>query len=177
MVWGFLISLILVVLVVVLLMGTNKQLNLVSYILLVVMYIGLSISVNRLIGVMEIKSQMSDYILEVQTALTAYSLFDSEGVVSAEEAATIALALKACCPPMSKCFRTMDFISIPYSEILPTISSDLAKGINKTLWNNIGWIVLILIVGIILIVITSKKGNNESYSDYSDYSDGGYDIE
>lgn len=177
MVWGFLISLVLVVLVVVLLEGTNKHMNLVSCIVLIVMYIGLSISVNRLIEVIEIKSQMSDYAHEMQTALATYGLFDSEGIVSAEEAATIALALKACCPPMSKCFRTMDFISIPYSEILPTISSDLAKGINKTLWNSIGWIVLILIVGIILIVITSKKSNNESYSDYGDYSDGGYDIE
>ena len=169
MILGFLISLVIVALMAVCLSGTNKNWNVVSCCIAVALFVASSIMTNKTIEVIRIKSNMSDYILSVQTMLDSYGWFDEEGTVSPQEAATIALSLKTSYPAMSKAFRVSDFVNIPYNQVLQTVSNDISKGINKTLWNRIGWTLFIWLVGTFLVYLTmekkvSRRGNARSHS-------------
>ena len=175
MILGFLISLVIVALMAVCLSGTNKNWNVVSCCIAVVLFVASSVMINKTIKVIRIKANTSDYILSVQTMLDAYGLFDEEGTVSLEEAATITLVLKTSCPAISKCFRISDFANIPYNQVLQTVSNDISQGINKTLWNSIGWTLFIWLVGIFLVYLTmrktvTRKGDYRKHSSARRYS-------
>lgn len=158
MVWGFIISLIFVTIIFgIAAKVSNKQFGVLSSIILAITFVSLAISVNKFIVACEIKSQTDDYIAEIQNTLSSFGVYGNEGQVSQQEAGALSLLLKTSFGSISNCFQSSDFVGIPYSQVLPTISADITKGVSKSIWNHLGWTVLIIVMGVLLVVITMEK--------------------
>lgn len=162
MVWGFIGGLALTGVVgFVIVSGTGKQLSILSWIVAIVMFAGLSIEVNKLINAIEGRSEVADFVNTVVGSLSGYlDSSDNTSVISYEEANQIALGCKVVLPGWGRYFRTQDFQGQNYADIPYIVSDRISKAMSRQVWNMLGWIVLTLVVGGVLIIVFSENSRS-----------------
>jgi len=158
MVWGFIIGLALTALICVLVMsGTGKQLSILSWIVAIVMFLGLSIESNKLINAISGRSEISDFVNTIVGSISECLDSDNSSVISYSEANQIALGCKMVLPGWGRYFSAQDFQGESYSDIPCIVSDRISHAMSRQVWNMVGWILLTSIVGTVLIVVFSVQ--------------------
>ena len=165
MVWGFIIGLLLTAGVCVLVSSlSGKNMSVLSWIVALALFIGLSIETNRLINAIQGRSDVADLVSTISGSIPeSFQYSDNSSVISFEEANQIALGCKMVMPTMSSDFRAQDFQGQSYSNISSIISDQINRGMSHRVWNMIGWIALTLVVGSILIAVTAGMNGGSSH--------------
>lgn len=179
MIWGIVISLLAVGLIVLCIIAfTTKEFGVISWIVTLVMFVALSFETNKLIYAIEDRSETSDFVSTIMSSLSNYlDLSEESVIISPEGANDIALGCKLLMPQWGKYFTAKDFCGRSTDDIPDIILSKIDKAMSSIVWNMVGWILLTIIVGVVLILITLKTKYRRTYSDYGDCSDGGYNID
>ena len=160
MVWGFLIALVLVVGVVFVIMAvSNKQINIVSLIVALVLWVILSFETNGLINSLSERSETTDFVNTILYSLSGYCDIENDNsVISSHEANEIALCCKLTMSSWSRYFSASDFQGKLFGEIPDIISNNVDKAMRRSVWNSVGWIVLTLLIGTVAIVLFLNVG-------------------
>lgn len=177
MVWGFIIALVLVAGICLLITSASgKKPGVVSWIVAVVLWVVLSFETNGLIRAIEGRTQMSDLVSTIIGSISGYSDYaDLSGVISSQEANQIALGCKCVMPSYGKYFRASDFQGKTYGDIPAIVSANIDMAMRRSVWNSIGWIVLTLILGIVLMVLFLRGNVTNGYDkNSSSGGNGGY---
>ena len=124
MVWGFIIGLVVTgIIVAMVVSGTNKHLSVLSWLVAVVMFVGLSIVCNKLINAIEGRSEVADFVSTIVGSVSSYMDYSEvSSTITYDEANQIALGCKVVMPSWNKYFRAADFQGRTYDDI-PTIIS------------------------------------------------------
>lgn len=159
MVWGFIIGIAITGCICTLVASaTNKQMSVISWIVAIVMFLGLSFECNKLINAIEGRSEVSDFVSSIVGSLSGHIDYSNESsTISYEEANQIALGCKLVLPGWGKYFRARDFQGCSYNEIPIIISDRIEMAMSRQVWNMLGWIVLTSTIGSVLIIAFSKN--------------------
>jgi hypothetical protein len=164
MVWGFIITLLLVATCGFLIKSaTNKKYGIVSWIVALVLWVVLSFETNGLIRAIDGRSQMADLVGTIIGSISGYTDYaDLTGVISFQDANQIALGCKCVIPSYGKYFRASDFEGKTYGDIPAIISVNIDKAMRRSVWNSIGWILLTLVIGIVAMIVFMEKESGYS---------------
>lgn len=165
MVWGVLIALVLVGAILLVLMHIRQgaTFSVLSWIAAALMVVILSFEINRLISNLEDHSQIDDYIASVYDCIDACLPYElSEHQLTLEEAHIAAVALKTTMPSMSRYIRAADLEGKTGEAISDTLRDVITKSVRRYSWNLVGWIVLTLAIGTVVIILTMGKGLGKS---------------
>lgn len=159
MVWGFIIGLAVTGGICVLVASaTGKQMSIISWIVALAMFVGLSFECNKLINVIEGRSEVSDFVSSIVGSISGYLDYSNgSSIISYEEANQVALGCKLVLPGWGKYFRASDFQGCSYNEIPIVIADRINTAMSRQVWNMLGWIVLTIVVGTFLIWIMMEK--------------------
>lgn len=163
MVWGFIISLIIIGVIYLFITGINKKFNTISLVIAVVMFFSLSFETNKLINVIESRSNVNDFVSSIVGSLSEYTDYsNTNSSISQNRAHQIALVCKVTMPNFAKSFSAKHFQNKTYSEIPDVVSERINYAMSRSVWNMIGWIILTIIIGIVLIILFSEKNNRRN---------------
>ena len=165
MVWGVLIALVLVgtILLILMRIKQNADFSVLSWIAAALMVVILSFEINRLISNLEDHSQIDDYIASVYDCIDACLPYEISGhQLTFEEAHIAAVALKTTMPNMSRFIRASDLEGKTGEAIADTLRDVITKSVRRYTWNLVGWIVLTIAIGTIVIILTMGKGVGKS---------------
>lgn len=176
MVWGFIIALVLVAGVCLLITSVSgKKPSVVSWIVALVLWVVLSFETNGLIRAIDGRSQIADLVSSIIGSISGYTDYvDMHSVISYQEANQIALGCKCVMPSYGKYFHASDFQGKTYGDIPTIVSTNIDNAMSRSVWNSIGWILLTLILGIVLMVLfmsgntANGYGNNASCGGYGE---------
>ena len=170
MVWGVLISLMLVGVLVFILMRIrqNASFSVLSWIAAALLVVILSYEINRLISNLEDHSQIDDYIASVYDCIDACLPYElSEHQLTLEEAHIAAVALKTTMPSMSRYIRAADLEGKTGEAISDTLRDVITKSVRRYSWNLIGWIVLTIVIGAVLMAVFMEKSKTRTRNNKS----------
>lgn len=180
MVWGVIIALVVVGLLFLTLKGVknNFEITPITGIVAVIMVILLAIENNRLISAIDAKVNSSDYVESMkETVGTCMSALEFNHVLSQEEAQIVSVALKTAMPSMSRYIHASDFVGKDGIAIVDAIGRVADKSINRQLWNIIGWILVTILIGTIVILVFSgnkSKSNRTRHQTKESFRNGRY---
>lgn len=167
MVWGVLIALGLVstLLFALIRIKRNASCTVMTWIVAIVMTFAISIATNRLITNIDEYSHADDYITSIYDCIEACVPFSLDfHRLSFEEAHLVVVALKTEMPEMSQYIRVSDLEGNTIESIADTLRGVLREGFMHSVWNLVGWIVLALVVGTILLTLTLDAGKSSKKS-------------
>lgn len=173
MVWGFIIGLAVTGGICVLVASaTGKQMSIISWIVALAMFVGLSFECNKLINAIEGRSEVSDFVSSIVGSISGYLDYSNgSSIISYEEANQVALGCKLVLPGWGKYFNASDFQGCSYNEIPIVIADRINTAMSRQVWNMLGWIVLTSIMGAVLIIVffensrshrKTEKGRHQS---------------
>lgn len=165
MVWGVIIALVIVGALVFFIMRLRQDatFSVLSWIAAALLVVILSFEINRLISYLEDHSQIDDYIASVYDCIDACLPYEISGhQLTLEEAHIAAVALKTTMPSMSRYIRASDLEGKTGEAIADTLRDVITKSVRRYSWNLVGWIVLTLAIGTVVIILTTGKGFGKS---------------
>lgn len=165
MVWGVIIALMIVGALVFFIMRLRQDatFSVLSWIAAALMVVILSFEINRLISNLEDHSQIDDYIASVYDCLDACLPYEISGhQLTFEEAHIAAVALKTTMPNMSRFIRASDLEGKTGEAVADTLREAITKSVRRNTWNLVGWIVLTIVIGTVLMAVFMENSRTRT---------------